>query len=181
MSWQRLLWGSPNVHPAICACRLPVRPRPCQPCVAASAMTSGIGMRLHSPYTGVPSPLGPKPPKSLKKVFAGLPAQSIQKVSTKSPNTFFDSFSGSLGLFDTFLILRAGRPAKTFWRLFGDFGPRGLRTPVYGDCNRKHRNETQRLATKTLFEGVSVEICTSSLCVFLPRPFVTKTPFGKFP
>ena len=74
-------------------------------------------------------PLDPKSSKSLKKVFPGLLARSVKKVSKKSKMTrkrvkkTTKSVFGDF--FDTFLTLRAGRPGKSFLRLFGDFGPRG--------------------------------------------------------
>ena len=93
----------------------------------------------HTRYACVPAghlqesrgPPGRKPRKSLKKVFLGLPAQSLKKVpkrSKKSPKSLQKvSFRGLFDLFGTFLRLWAGRPRKTFLRLFRDFrrgGPR---------------------------------------------------------
>ena len=49
-------------------------------------------------------------------------SKSLKKVSEKS---LFDTFLTFLTLFETFWTLRARRPGETFWRLFGDFGPRG--------------------------------------------------------
>ena len=51
--------------------------------------------------------------------------------------------------FDTFSTLRAGRPGKTFLRLLGDFGARGVETPVYGDCNRDYGVRWQILILDT--------------------------------
>ena len=62
-------------------------------------------------------------PKSLKRVFPGLPARSVKKGSKKSPNTDFHTFltllhlSGFGDFSDTFLTLRARRPGRPF----GDF------------------------------------------------------------
>ena len=73
--------------------------------------------------------MGPKSPKSLKKVFSGLPARSVETVSKKSQRTrksvkkVLKSVFGDF--FDTVSTLRAGRSRKTFLRLFGDFGDRG--------------------------------------------------------
>ena len=99
-------------------------------------------LRLQSPYTAVSTPPSPevlKSLKSLKKVFPGLLARSVKKVSKKSQRTRkgVKKVSKSVfgNFFNTFLTLRAGRPGKTFLRLFGDFGARGVETPVYGDCN----------------------------------------------
>ena len=76
-----------------------------------------------------PHPRAPKPPKSLKKAFPGLPARSVKKVSKKSPNTnfvvFLTHFQVIWDFFDTFLTLRGGRPGNTFLRLFRGFGARG--------------------------------------------------------
>ena len=76
-----------------------------------------------------PHPRAPKSPKSLKKVFLGLLAQSVKtsdekvpkdpKRVTKVSKSMFEDFFG------TFLTLRAGRPGKTFLRLFGGFGAQG--------------------------------------------------------
>ena len=86
----------------------------------------------------------PKSPQSLKKVFPGLPTRNVQKVSKRSQRiqkkvkkvskSGFGIFS-TLFFFDTFCTSRAGRPGKTFLRLFGDFGAPGCGAPVYGDCN----------------------------------------------
>ena len=73
--------------------------------------------------------MGLKSPKSLNKVFSGLPARSVKKVSKKSQRTqtrvkeVLKSVFGDF--FNTASTLRAGRSRKTFLRLFGDFGDRG--------------------------------------------------------
>ena len=46
-------------------------------------------------------------------------SQMTQKRVKKTTKSVFGDF------FDTFLTLRAGRPGKSFLRLFGDFGARG--------------------------------------------------------
>ena len=58
--------------------------------------------------------LGPKSPKSLKKVFPGLAAQSVKKVSREAPKYPKKSQKGVKisvrGPFRHFLTLWAGRP-----------------------------------------------------------------------
>ena len=87
-----------------------------------------------------PRPLGLKSPKCLKKVFPGLPAQSVKKVPKKSPNTDFDTFLtlffGSFGTFST-LFWHSGGPGRRFWYFLGTSGSEVLGTPVYGSSNRK--------------------------------------------
>ena len=84
--------------------------------------------------------LGPKSPKSLKNGFPGLPARSVKKVSKNSQMTrtrLKKTTKSVFGdFFDTFLTLPAGRPGKSFLRLFGVSGLGGVETPVYGDCAR---------------------------------------------
>ena len=91
-----------------------------------------------------PHPRAPKPPKSLKKVFPGLPARSVKKVSKKSQMTRKrvkkTTTSVHLGLFRHFFDT-PGREARehlfeTFW---GVSGLGGVETPAYGDCNRNAR------------------------------------------
>ena len=69
------------------------------------------------------------PQKVSKGGFPGLPARSVKKVSKKSqmtPKRVKKTTKSVFGdFFDTFLTLRAGRPGKSFLRLFGDFGARG--------------------------------------------------------
>ena len=96
--------------------------------VSAGICGSGSSFAIAIPiYRSLHSPLTPKSPKSLKKVFPGLPAQSVKKVSKKSLNTHFrvllDSFSGPLGLFRHFFGT-PGREARedlfeTFWGFWG--------------------------------------------------------------
>ena len=106
-------------------------------------------------------PLGPKSPKSLKKVFPGVPARSVKKVSKKSQMTRKRVKKTTKSVFgdfvDTFLTLRAGRPGTTFLRLFGIWGLGGVETPVYGDCNRNFRTDSQgEIKTSTKFSGNNV-------------------------
>ena len=65
------------------------------------------------------------------KVLPGLPAWSVEKVPTKSPNTDFDTFVTLFRVLWTFsapfVTLRVGRPV---WDFLGDFGLGGLETPV---------------------------------------------------
>ena len=85
-----------------------------------------------------PEPRNPQ--KVSKRRSLGLPARSVKKVFKKSPNTdfvvFLTHFRFIWDFFDTYLTLRARRPRNAFLRLFGDFRPRGPRTPVYGGSNR---------------------------------------------
>ena len=80
--------------------------------------------------------------QELEKVFPGLPARSVKKVSKKSSNPrtrfshIFDSFSGHWRPFRHFLTLQARRPGKTFLRLFRDFGRRGPRDSCMWRSNR---------------------------------------------
>ena len=108
---------------------------------------------LQSPETEVsrPSDLGPKFPKSRKKVFPGLTARSIKKVSKKSPNTdcetFLTVFSGALGLFRHFFDT-PGREARedlfeTFWGDFGLSVPKNRnRRKIAAFSNRKVLNRS---------------------------------------
>ena len=64
---------------------------------------------------------------------AGFRPVPYQAVEFQTLCLLFDSFSGRLGLSDAFLTLQAGRPGKTFLRLFGE----GLWTPVYGGSKCK--------------------------------------------
>ena len=87
-----------------------------------------------------PQPRALESPKSLKKVFLGLPAGSVKKVSKKSANTdflfFFDSLSVLWDFFDTFDT--SGRQAREdLLRLLGISGLGGADTPVYCGSNRK--------------------------------------------
>ena len=58
------------------------------------------------------------PPKSLKKVFPGLPARSVKKVSKRSQMSRKKVKKTTKSVFgdflDTFLTLRAGRPGSPF-------------------------------------------------------------------
>ena len=92
--------------------------------VATLAIAIPIYRSLHRP-----EPRNPQ--KSLKKVWPGLPAQSVKKVSKKSPNTRFrlllDSFSGPLGLLRHFFGT-PGREARedlfeTFVGFWGQRAP----------------------------------------------------------
>ena len=80
---------------------------------------SGVALKQESvrpPYTGVPRPLWARnPPKSLKKVFPGLRARSVKKVSKNESERLQNQCSW------TFLTLRAGRRGNAFLRLFGGF------------------------------------------------------------
>ena len=77
---------------------------------------------------GVPGPPGLECQKSVEKKY-----QMTRKRVKKTAKSVFGDF------FDTFLTLPTGRPEKSFLRLFGDSGARGVETPVYGDCARKTR------------------------------------------
>ena len=91
-------------------------------------------------------------------------SQMTQKRAKKTTKSVFGDF------FDTFLTLRAGRPGKSFLRLFGDFGARGcgdsciwgLHTQFLGEpeghpqghredmtpCESKRRTNVQQLTCK---------------------------------
>ena len=100
-------------------------------------------LRLEPPHTGVPRPSGPEIHKKSQKGLPAPPRPECQKSVEKSlkgptrkrgkkvSKSVFGDFFG------TFLTLWAGRPGKTFFRLFGDFGLGGVESPVYGVCNRK--------------------------------------------
>ena len=51
-----------------------------------------MGLYKIWPRKASPHPRAPKSPKSLKKVFPGLPARSVKKLTTRAPNTDFDTF-----------------------------------------------------------------------------------------
>ena len=88
--------------------------RPCRPSTAVSSRKP----KKKFPKS-LPGPSGPESQKSPEKVEKS--PKSVRKVS----------FWGLFDLFGTFLRLRAGRPGKTFWRLFRGFRPGGAR-----DCRR---------------------------------------------
>ena len=112
-----------------------------------------------------------------KQGLEGQGPKSVRKVS----------FSGLFDLFGTFLRLRAGRPGKTFWRLFfAVFGPEGLETAVDGRqgrnilwdvVNYRRRTNVQQLTCK-------IDLSSSFYYLFLSfvllelKPFVLK---GKVP
>ena len=52
--------------------------------------------------------------------------------------------------FDTFLALRGREAGTTFLRLFGDFGRRGLGTPVFGGSNRNAYWESLEVTEQVL-------------------------------
>ena len=86
-------------------------------------------------------PLGPKSPKSLRKVFPGLRARSVKKVSKKCQMTWKRVKrlqNQCSGTFST-LFWHSGRggPGSPFWDFLGISGLGGVDTPVYGDCTRK--------------------------------------------
>ena len=102
-------------------------PKPTPILSKSLAIALPIYRSLHTPE--------PRNPKSLKKMFLGLPTRSVKKVSKKSPNTDFVAFLTLFRVirdfFDTFLTLQAGRSGNTFLRLLGISGPEGLGTPAY--------------------------------------------------
>ena len=104
----------------------------------------GRDLQLQSPYTGVSTPPSPEIPKKSQKGVSGPPGPECQKSVEKVPEhwfwSLFDSFSGRLGLFRHFFDTPdPGGPGTPFWDFLGDFGPRGLGTPVYGGRTRKER------------------------------------------
>ena len=93
--------------------------RACEPFVPAAHLQESRG------------PPGRKPRKSRNQVFPGLSPPESQKSSEKVekyPKSLQKvSFWGLFDLFGTFLRLWAGRPGKTFLRLFRGFRPGGPR------------------------------------------------------
>ena len=85
-------------------------------------------------------PPGRKPRKSLKKVFLGVPAQSLKKVPKRSKSPRKVSKKCLFGDFSTFsgLFSDSGPegPGRLFWDFFAVFGPEGLETPVDGRQGR---------------------------------------------
>ena len=71
-----------------------------------------------------PRPRALKSPKSLKKVFPGLPTRSVQKVSQKSPNTDFDTFLTLFRVLWDFF--------DTFWNTPGREAQEDLFEPFWG-------------------------------------------------
>ena len=72
---------------------------------------------------------GPEIPKKSQKGVPGPPGPECQQSVEKVPNDRTEVKKTTKSVFgeffDTFLTLRAGRPGKSFLRLFGNFGARG--------------------------------------------------------
>ena len=71
--------------------------------------------------------LGPKPPKSLKKEFPGLPARSVKKSVEKVPNDPKRSQKdiSVRGLFQHLFDTPGGEAWEVLFETFGDFEDRG--------------------------------------------------------
>ena len=91
-------------------------------------------LRLQSPHTGVSRPPAPKPPNSLNKVFLGLPARSVKKVSRKSLNTDFETLSNIfwvLGDFRHFLDTPGQKACEDLLETLWGFRGSGVRRLLY--------------------------------------------------
>ena len=114
--------------------------------------------------------LGPKSPKSLKKVFPGLPARSVKKVSKKSQMTRKrvknDSKTTVRGLFRHFFDTPGGEAWEVLFETFWGFRGSGVwRLLSQGHCPAQFWKDRVRSGRRAalIIQGIWHEIGTQIL------------------